>query len=500
MTHSEGLPPKDSWVMEERYVMLRPLREEPWGRVWLAQDRLLEEEVGIKFLPREDPLFDAAKEILIQEAILARRLRHSQILGVGHFGETETGCYLVQEPFLGESLLDHLVRLERFGLLQALQLLTQVGRALAFAHEQRVVHQDLNPLHILLDGEELRLANFACRPLDDNQISHLELKAYTPPEVLRGEPVSQDGNVFSLGVLGFRLLAGSLPYPLTFDEPFPYRLESLPVDLEEVPSPLQNLLLQCLAPEPEDRLPDAGAFLAALEERRDLGQEAPSRRWFDWPPKKVQPRRDLAGQAAELYERLWKQGRLRVGKLWERRKALGAQWRPLSPRLWWGLGLAVLAFILIFFGASLLRRATTPAKPKLEEGALKLPPSEGPPLVSRGAAPPLSGAPPPAETPALGAPKTPARAERYLVLVASYTRMEDARTLTRRLRSQKFPVRIVKTSPGGKTMYQVRVGPLPDRQEAEGVAYHLKTREGLSPKIVTVTARPAPAKPARRGR
>jgi cell division septation protein DedD len=400
-----------------------------------------------------------------------------------------------------------LIRLERFGLTQALHLLTQVGRALAFAHEQRVVHQDFNPLHILLDGEELRVANFACRPLDDQQITHLELKAYTPPEVLRGEPVSQDGNVFSLGVLGFRLLAGSLPYPLTFDEPFPYRLGDLPVDLEEVPSPLQNLLLQCLAPEPEDRLSDGGAFLAVLEERRDLGPIALQERWFTWPGKKRQPGRDLADQAAVLYERLWERGKHRVGKIWESRKDLGTKWKSLPPRLWWGLGLALLAFILIFFGASLLKRATPPEKVKPEAGPVKLPASEGPPLVSSGAPPPLRepyppgpaglGPPPPVGAPAPGALKTPAREERYLVLVASYAKEEQARALSQRLRSRNLTPRIVKTSPGGKTMYQVRLGPFPDQHQAEGVAYHLRNREGLSPKIVTVAARPAPAKPPR---
>ena len=61
----------------------------------------------------------------------------------------------------------------------------------------------------------------------------LELKAYEAPEVIYGDAPSPASNIFSLGVLGFRLVAGSLPYALTFDEPFPYRVEDLPADLEE---------------------------------------------------------------------------------------------------------------------------------------------------------------------------------------------------------------------------------------------------------------------------
>ena len=72
------------------------------------------------------------------------------------------------------------------------------------------------------------------------------------------------------GVLGFRLVAGSLPYALTFDEPFPYRMEALPADLDEIPLPLQNLLLRCLAADPEERFPDVAAFLAQLRQMREL--------------------------------------------------------------------------------------------------------------------------------------------------------------------------------------------------------------------------------------
>src|SRR4030042_2569099 len=271
--------PDDSGIGEgihQRYALVRQIREEPWGEVWLAQDRLLETEVGIKLLAREAPEGAAAQKIFEQEAIRALRLRHPQILGVFYLGKTDTVLYLVQEPFPGETLLARLNRKHRFTLPQALQLLEQTAQALALAHQQGIAHRSLSPLHILLEGEEIRLANFAFPPADGDQAMHLELKAYDPPEVIHGDPPTAAGNVFSLGVLGFRLVAGSLPYPLTFDEPFPYRLETLPVDLEEIPLPLQNFLLQCLAAHPEERLADAEAFLSQLRQVRE--QLEPGRR------------------------------------------------------------------------------------------------------------------------------------------------------------------------------------------------------------------------------
>ncbi|MEJ2069333.1 MAG: protein kinase [Syntrophobacterales bacterium] len=237
-------------VLARRYVVLRPLREEPCGGVWLAQDRSLGMDVGLKFMPRHVPQFEAAREALRREGALAFKLRHPYILQVLHFEEGDEGAYLIQEPFLGESLLAHLNRLERFRLPYALNLLEQVAEALAFAHLNHEVHQSLDPASVLFEDHTVKLANFACPRGEgevEQQVTHLELKAYTAPEVIEGEEVSPAANVFSLGVVGFRLSAGSLPYALTFDEPFPYRLESIPVDLEEIPLPLQNLLLQCLA-------------------------------------------------------------------------------------------------------------------------------------------------------------------------------------------------------------------------------------------------------------
>jgi serine/threonine protein kinase len=237
-------------VLAERYEISRRLREEPWGEVWLAQDRLLGAEVGLKVLSREAPEWQAAQGYYEQEATLGLRLRHPKILGIFHLGSTSEGLYLVQEPFEGESLLSHFARQQRFGLPQALHLLEQVSQALDFAHQRGAVHQGLNPCNVLVKGEEVRLANLAFPREDGAQVTTLELKAYDAPEVIYGDAPTAASNLFSLGVLGFRLVAGSLPYALTFDEPFPYRVETLPADLGEIPLPMQNLLLRCLAVDP----------------------------------------------------------------------------------------------------------------------------------------------------------------------------------------------------------------------------------------------------------
>ncbi len=253
-----------------RYEISHLLREEPWGGVWLARDLLLGAEVALKILPRETPDWAAAQAYYGQEAILALRLRHPKVLGLFHLEHTADSLLLVQEAFDGETLLAQLTRQRRLSLPEALRLLEQVSQALAFAHQRDAVHQALNPLNILLKGEEVRVANFSFPRDDGDQVETLELKAYDAPEVSYGDAPTPASNVFSLGVLSFRLVAGSLPFALTFDEPFPYRLEALPADLDEIPLPLQNLLLRCLAADPEERFPDVAAFLGQLRQLREL--------------------------------------------------------------------------------------------------------------------------------------------------------------------------------------------------------------------------------------
>jgi cell division septation protein DedD len=492
-------------VIGQRYEILRQLRDEPWGEVWLAQDKVLGVEVGLKLLPKAAPEWASTRKIFEQEAILALTLRHPQILGVFYLGEAEDVLYLVQEPFGGDSLMDQLVRQQRFSLLQVLHLLEQVSEALAVAHQQGLAHQSLSPLHILTQGEKVRLANFAFPARDEDQALHLELKAYSPPETLKGESVTSAGNVFSLGVLGFRLVAGSLPYPLTFDEPFPYRLETPPVDLEEIPIPLQNMLLRCLAVEPEERFPDASAFLTQLRQIREPWRSSRPDRTATWELERRRAAWQKAPPVAEVAAKLWVAAKSGAGKIKDLAQTLALKLRQTPPRLWWSLGLAGLIIVLFLVGTKIRRQA--PPSPPLPAASptLKLPAvGGGPPLVQAEGQVPApetaeAGKPAPGETPAAppGA-KVPPREDRYMIVAATYAKEDQARALSRRLQARNYPTRLVKKSTEGKVRYQVQVGPITGAKQAEDMARRLKDQEKISPQVQKLATRPAATQPPRR--
>jgi cell division septation protein DedD len=503
--------PETNEVIAQRYQLGRQLREEPWGGVWLAQDNLLRTQVSLKLLARDAPEWAAARDMFEQAAILGLKLRHPQILGVFHVDKAERFLYLVEEPFPGESLLTQLVRPERLSLPKALHRLELLGQALAFAHEQGEVHQGLSPVNILLEGEDLRLANFAFAPSVSDQPLHLELKAYAPPEVINGDPLTRAGNVFSLGVLGFRLVAGSLPYALTFDEPFPYRLEYPPVDLEEIPVPLQNVLLRCLTEDPEERLPHAGAFIEQLRQARELmpGIMAES----DRVRRPARPRlswQSLA-QAGPALKKVWEGTKPHAQKAREAARNHVSTLKQAPRRLWWGVGLAVLMVALIIVGVKVRPRPAAPPQPSPVAAPVPRPAAGGgPPLAATSAPAPVApvtavkAAPRPSRPPAPAARAAePTRGsalatrggndERYILVAATYVNKKPAQALQRRLRARHLHAVIHVRKTSGKTLYQVRVGPITGAKAAQEAARQIKAQEKLSPTVVKLASRsPSP--------
>ena len=493
-------------VVARRYVILRHLRDEPCGGVWLAQDRSLGVDVGLKFMPRQSPHFEAVRESLRREGALALKLRHPHILQAIHFEEGDEGVYLIQEPFLGESLLAHLNRLQRFRLPYALGLLEQVAQALAFAHRHHEVHQSLDPSQVLIEEDAVKLANFACPPQEEeeHQVTRLELRAYVAPEVIRGEPVTPAANVFSLGVLGFRLSAGSLPYSLTFDEPAPYRLEGMPADLEEIPLPLQNLLLQCLAPEPRDRFEDASGFLAALEQRRESWRTPSYGKWLGWNPERQQQAAGIMASVSRVCGQFWESSRGAVGRVTEGIQTWKEQSDPGQPRrLLIGVTGALLALtLLVWGGRTLLRKTETPSLPALTAPSTPTTPAASfQAKVPQAGVPPLVGAPestsapraPAAATPATppAASKevktqAPASKERYQLWVATYRTYDEALALKKKIQAKNVPVTVYRGASGKKLYFAVKAGPFTSKKQAEDMAGRLKSEIHLAqaPKVV----------------
>jgi serine/threonine-protein kinase len=168
---------------------------------------------------------------------------------------------------LGGTLAQHLERYHR-DLRAAVGLLEKVARAVQVAHEAGVIHRDLKPGNILLDGSEPLVADFGLAKLADSDVSRsgdvFGTPAYMSPEQALGRPVSAASDVWALGVILFEVLTGKRPFEgrgldaalaaQTEPPPRPRRLR------RDLPVALEQIILKCLAKDPAERYASAGAL------------------------------------------------------------------------------------------------------------------------------------------------------------------------------------------------------------------------------------------------
>lgn len=208
------------------YRLQTLLGEGGMGQVWVAEraDGLYERRVALKLL--RPGLADPNLRLrFTRERQILARLAHPHIARLLDAGISATGQpYLALEAVEGEGILEY-CRKRGLGLRPRLQLFQQVCEAVTHAHANLVVHRDLKPSNILVTPEgQVRLLDFGiAKLLDGNEADPPEATRtgvrsftlhYAAPEQIRGEPITTQTDVYSLGVVMYELLAGSKPYRL----------------------------------------------------------------------------------------------------------------------------------------------------------------------------------------------------------------------------------------------------------------------------------------------
>jgi serine/threonine-protein kinase len=209
------------------YQLVRELGVGGMAEVWLAQraDGAYKREVALKVPTLARLRKDLARRFVRERDILAS-LEHPNIARLYDAGVSPDGLpYLVMEYVRGQPLTTW-CDARRVGLRERLKLFLQVLDAVQFAHARRVIHRDLKPSNVLVtEAGQVRLLDFGIAKLlaeeeeaDGPPLTQFYARALTPdyasPELLRGEPVDVAGDVYSLGVVLYELLAGSRPYQL----------------------------------------------------------------------------------------------------------------------------------------------------------------------------------------------------------------------------------------------------------------------------------------------
>jgi non-specific serine/threonine protein kinase len=269
------------------YRITSRLGEGGMGAVYRAEDLTLQRPVALKLLPTDLVADPRARRSLLQEARVASRLNHPNIATIYEVSDAGDAPFIAMELVEGESLKEVLARgplsQERMS-----GLAKQIAEGLLEAHRAKVLHRDIKPGNVMIDGRgRVKILDFGLavlsgreRPPDETAQSFVSRSGsrcstggtvpYMPPEQLRGQTTDARGDIFSFGALVYECLTGRLPFPgetavdvmhaILHDTPVPMRSHR-----PDLSAAWGDLVDRCLSKEPAQRPGSVEDLLEALK-------------------------------------------------------------------------------------------------------------------------------------------------------------------------------------------------------------------------------------------
>jgi serine/threonine-protein kinase len=269
-------------ALDGRYELLTLIGEGTFGRVYRGRDRRLDREVAVKVIKpwwAEDPEWVAVFE---RETRMLARVSDPGIVQIHDVGHAAEGLYYVSELVHGDNLAALLRAEGPLSPARARDLAAGLCKALAGAHERRIVHRDVKPANVLLEAGSgaVKLGDFGVARLAEGTTGGERPSAivgtprYMAPEQGRDGHATPATDVYGVGIVLYEMLTGAPPF--TADSPVALALCHLhdpPPPLRAgVPDDLVAIVDRALAKDPDARYPDAGAMARALREARlDVG-------------------------------------------------------------------------------------------------------------------------------------------------------------------------------------------------------------------------------------
>ena len=267
-------------LLDNRYEILEVIGTGGMARVYKARCHRLNRLVAIKIL-REDLSQDAEfRRRFHDESQAVAMLSHPNIVAVYDVSRSSEFEYIVMELIDGITLKQYMQKKgNKLNWREALHFITQIVKALGHAHSRGIIHRDIKPHNVMVlrDGS-VKVADFGIARVASGRHSTLTQEAlgsvhYISPEQARGSHIDARSDLYSAGVVLYEMITGRLPFE--GETPVSVAIQhinSIPLSPREldpaIPEALEAITMKAMAPNPDNRYPNADAMLADLEEFR----------------------------------------------------------------------------------------------------------------------------------------------------------------------------------------------------------------------------------------
>jgi len=266
-------------TLDDRYELDSPIGVGGSANVYLAVQRSIGRKVAIKVLRPDAVANEQAREGYLREGALLAALKHPNIVTVHDVGFTEEGLpYFVMEYVRGNSLATHLQEGRRLAPSVAMPLFEQIAAGLGHAHRHGILHRDIKPGNVLI--EEASVGQWFAKLTDFGVATHeaeeqdgglvYGTPTYMAPERFHGQPATKESDLYGLGVVMFRALAGQAPFAgaTWIDTATKHANDPVPrfadLGVHDVSPELEGIVRRCLEKNP------AARYWSAEELRQDL--------------------------------------------------------------------------------------------------------------------------------------------------------------------------------------------------------------------------------------
>ena len=264
-------------ILGNRYQIIRKIGDGGMAFVYQAKDKLLNRIVAVKVLR---PEFVDDKDFLAKfkrEAEAVANITHPNIVNVYDVGQEEKVHYIVMEYVDGKNLKEIIKDEGVLDEYTALDITKQIAQALSAAHKKGVIHRDIKPHNILIsnEGRQVKVADFGIAKAVSNSTitnigSIIGSVHYFSPEQAKGQPVSNNADLYSLGIVLYEMLVGRVPF--RGDSPISIALQHINEDIEftpeektKIPHSIRTLISKMTDKSPEDRYQSAEEVIEDID-------------------------------------------------------------------------------------------------------------------------------------------------------------------------------------------------------------------------------------------